>query len=34
VGISGDIGDNDEACALAAIKAVGLAATPGSKDES
>ena len=30
VGISGDIGDNDEACALAGIKAVGLVAIPGS----
>lgn len=30
VGISGDAGDNDEACALAGIKAAGLAAMPGS----
>jgi uncharacterized protein GlcG (DUF336 family) len=29
VGISGDIGDNDELCALAGIAAVGLSAMPG-----
>ena len=29
VGISGDTGDNDEACAIAAIEAAGLAAVPG-----
>lgn len=29
VGISGDIGDNDEACAIVGIKAVGLSAIPG-----
>jgi uncharacterized protein GlcG (DUF336 family) len=29
VGISGDNGDNDEACALAGIAAVGLGAAPG-----
>lgn len=29
VGISGDVGDNDEACAVAAIEAVGLRAQPG-----
>ena len=29
VGISGDIGDNDEACAVAAIEAAGLTAVPG-----
>lgn len=29
VGISGDIGDNDEVCAIAGIKAVGLSAIPG-----
>jgi len=29
VGISGDSGDNDEACALAGIAAVGLEAAPG-----
>jgi uncharacterized protein GlcG (DUF336 family) len=29
VGISGDTGDNDEACALVGIKAVGLSAMPG-----
>jgi uncharacterized protein GlcG (DUF336 family) len=29
VGISGDTGDNDEACAIAAIQAVGLTAVPG-----
>lgn len=32
VGISGDLGDNDEACALAGIKAVGLIAIQGSKE--
>jgi uncharacterized protein GlcG (DUF336 family) len=31
VGISGDTGDNDEACALAGIKAVGLSGIPGVK---
>jgi len=30
VGISGDVGDNDEACALAGIEAVGLSALPGA----
>lgn len=30
VGISGDIGDNDELCALAGIAAVGLTALPGA----
>jgi len=30
VGISGDIGDNDEVCAMAGIAAVGLSAIPGS----
>lgn len=30
VGISGDIGDNDEICALAGIKAAGLSALPGA----
>ena len=29
VGISGDTGDNDEICAMAGIKAVGLSAIPG-----
>jgi len=29
VGISGDTGDNDEACAMAGIAAAGLAAIPG-----
>jgi uncharacterized protein GlcG (DUF336 family) len=29
VGISGDTGDNDEACAIAAIEAAGLSAAPG-----
>ena len=29
VGISGDIGDNDEACAIAGIEAVGLRAVGG-----
>lgn len=28
VGISGDLGDNDEVCALAGVKAVGLSAIP------
>ncbi|HNP86694.1 MAG TPA: heme-binding protein [Kouleothrix sp.] len=31
VGISGDNGDNDEACALVGIAAVGLAAIPGAR---
>jgi uncharacterized protein GlcG (DUF336 family) len=30
VGISGDIGDNDEACAVAGIEAAGLAAVVGA----
>lgn len=30
VGISGDIGDNDEICAIAGVEAVGLSAIPGS----
>jgi len=30
VGISGDIGDNDEICAMAGIEAVGLSAIPGA----
>jgi len=30
VGISGDLGDNDEICALAGIEAVGLSAIPGA----
>ena len=29
VGISGDIGDNDEICAIAGIEAVGFTAVPG-----
>ena len=29
VGISGDVGDNDELCAIAGIEAVGLSAVPG-----
>jgi uncharacterized protein GlcG (DUF336 family) len=29
IGISGDKGDNDETCAIAGIKAVGLSASPG-----
>jgi uncharacterized protein GlcG (DUF336 family) len=29
VGISGDVGDNDEVCAIAGIAAVGLSARPG-----
>lgn len=32
VGISGDLGDNDEVCALAGIKAIGSSAIPGPKD--
>lgn len=32
VGISGDIGGNDEVCAIAGIKAVGLSAIPGAKE--
>jgi len=30
IGISGDIGDNDEACAMAGIAAVGLSGIPGA----
>jgi uncharacterized protein GlcG (DUF336 family) len=30
VGISGDVGDNDEICALAGIRAAGLSALPGA----
>ncbi|MBE7550578.1 MAG: heme-binding protein [Anaerolineales bacterium] len=30
VGISGDIGDNDELCARAGVEAVGLSAVPGA----
>src|SRR5262245_15441104 len=30
VGISGDIGDKDEACAIAGIQSVGLTARPGA----
>ncbi len=30
VGISGDVGDNDEICALTGIKAAGLSALPGA----
>lgn len=33
VGISGDIGDNDEACAIAGIEAAGLRAVPGLRGE-
>jgi uncharacterized protein GlcG (DUF336 family) len=33
VGISGDIGENDEACAVAAIEAAGLTAVPGLMGE-
>jgi len=29
IGISGDVGDNDEACAMTGIAAVGLLAIPG-----
>ncbi|HEU4387098.1 MAG TPA: heme-binding protein, partial [Blastocatellia bacterium] len=32
VGISGDTGDNDEACAVAGIAAVDLIASPGRLD--
>ena len=30
VGISGDVGDNDELCAIAGIEAAGLSALPGA----
>jgi uncharacterized protein GlcG (DUF336 family) len=30
VGASGDVADNDEACAVAGIKAVGLTPDPGT----
>ena len=30
VGISGDVGDNDEVCAVAGIEAAGLSALPGA----
>jgi uncharacterized protein GlcG (DUF336 family) len=30
IGISGDIGDNDEICAMAGIAAVGLSGIPGA----
>jgi uncharacterized protein GlcG (DUF336 family) len=30
VGISGDIGDNDEICAVAGIEAAGFSAIPGA----
>jgi uncharacterized protein GlcG (DUF336 family) len=33
IGLSGDTSDNDEVCALAAIKAIGLVAIPGRPDE-
>lgn len=32
VGISGDTGDNDEACAVAGIEAAGLSAVPGRNE--
>jgi len=32
VGISGDAGDNDEACAIVGIEALGLRAIPGAKE--
>src|SRR5215470_20059959 len=32
VGISGDTGDNDEACAVAAIEAAGFSAAAGRRD--
>ena len=32
VGISGDTGDNDEACAVAAIEAAGFSAVPGRRN--
>ena len=32
VGISGDAGDQDEACALSGIAAIGLVARPGAAD--
>jgi uncharacterized protein GlcG (DUF336 family) len=31
IGISGDTGDNDEACAVAGIQAAGLTAITGAK---
>lgn len=31
VGISGDVGDNDEVCAIAGIRAIGLSVVSGSK---
>jgi uncharacterized protein GlcG (DUF336 family) len=31
-GISGDTGDNDEACAVAAIEAAGFSAVPGRRE--
>ncbi len=33
VGISGDVGDNDEVCAIFGIEAVGLRAVPGLRSE-
>jgi uncharacterized protein GlcG (DUF336 family) len=30
IGISGDVGDNDEACAMAGIAAAGLSGVPGA----
>jgi uncharacterized protein GlcG (DUF336 family) len=33
VGISGDNGDNDEACAVAGIEAAGLSAIPGGRGD-
>jgi uncharacterized protein GlcG (DUF336 family) len=30
VGISGDMGDNDEICAIAGITTIGLSALPGT----
>jgi uncharacterized protein GlcG (DUF336 family) len=32
VGISGDSGDNDEACAVAGIEAAGFSAIPGARE--
>ena len=32
VGVTGDTGDNDEACAIAGIESVGLKAAPGMVD--
>ena len=33
VGISGDIGDNDEACAISGIESTGFSALPGTRSD-